>query len=126
MRRERFVAVIEDDPALLTTLSGFIKELGFPVRSFASAEAALVHFDDFAGAGLLLTDFGLPGVSGADLITTVRACWPQLPVAIVTGHKDAHIIDALSALPNVRTFVKPFPPLALENYVVEVMRREGW
>lgn len=45
---------------------------------------------------LLLLDMTMPGLSGADLISQVRARKPRLPILILSMHKDTHV--ALGAL----------------------------
>lgn len=65
------LAVVEDDPGLLTDLVDFLELRGFAVQGFASAEAFFqawpaTPFD------LLLLDVALPGMSGLDIAQQVR------------------------------------------------------
>ena len=38
---------------------------------------------------MVLTDLGMPGMSGWDVAQAVKTRWPQLPVILVTGWGDA-------------------------------------
>lgn len=71
MRPFQQLAVVEDDPGLLTDLVEFLELHGFVVCGFDSAEAFFsawpaTHFD------LLLLDVALPGVSGLEIAQRVR------------------------------------------------------
>jgi DNA-binding response OmpR family regulator len=72
MRLPPLVAVIEDNPSLLTDLVEFLNMRGFAASGFADAE-------DFLGAwptqdfDLLLLDVALPGIGGLEVAQRVRA-----------------------------------------------------
>ncbi len=59
---------------------------------------ALLHDMPF---DLLLLDITMPGISGADLITRVRAHLPELPILVLTMHNEAQVATrALNAGAN--------------------------
>ena len=50
------------------------------------------------GADLVLVDISLPGMSGIDLICTIRVRWPELPCLVCSGHDEAVYVErALAA-----------------------------
>jgi FixJ family two-component response regulator len=62
---------VDDDPAVLTSLSFVMEVEGFSVKGFASAEEVLGSGIDLAPC-CLVVDQGLPGMSGLDLIELLR------------------------------------------------------
>jgi signal transduction histidine kinase/ActR/RegA family two-component response regulator len=78
------VLVVEDEESVRRFLSVGLEQLGYQAQTAPSAEAALDamsarHFD------VVLTDLGLPGMSGADLAKTVQQRAPGTPVVLLTG-----------------------------------------
>jgi DNA-binding response OmpR family regulator len=66
------IAVVEDDPGLLTDLVEFLELRGFAAQGFAHAEAFLAVWPA-TPFDLLLLDVALPGASGLDVAQRVRA-----------------------------------------------------
>lgn len=78
------VLVVEDDPATLTLLLDVLTLLGHWATGVSTAEAAQDRFIEGA-FDVVLTDLQLPGLSGLDLIGTLRRhC--QVPVIVATAH----------------------------------------
>jgi signal transduction histidine kinase/CheY-like chemotaxis protein len=78
------VLVVEDDPLVREVVESVLAADGYVVTSVSSAEAALDSLSDPA-LSLVITDHGLPGMSGADLARTVKAVRPSLPIVMLTG-----------------------------------------
>ena len=107
---ESFVAIVEDDAALRDALMRLLRSEGLMARGFASAEEFL------AGGGTprsLLLDLRLPGMSGMELLTTMRQKHNRTPVVMITGHGD--IPQAVAAVKaGAFDFIeKPYDPDAL-------------
>ncbi|MCC6982337.1 MAG: response regulator [Bauldia sp.] len=64
--------LVDDDPAVLVSLSFVMEIEGFSVKGFANAEEVLESGLDLAPC-CLVVDQGLPGMSGLDLIELLRA-----------------------------------------------------
>lgn len=62
---------IEDDLALASLYLAVMEKQGFIVRHFENGASALQAFKEF-GPNLLLLDLMLPGLSGFDILQTVR------------------------------------------------------
>jgi len=82
-RRSR-VLVVDDDHALVETISDGLADAGYEVvRSTASREAAAVlqkeHFD------ALVTDLRMPGSGGMELLALSRRLAPERPVVVMTA-----------------------------------------
>jgi DNA-binding response OmpR family regulator len=121
MDRQR-VLVIEDDSAIRRGLVDALQFAGYEVIEAATgtlglAEALRATFD------LLLLDLILPGPSGFEILKTVRAHRPTLPVIILTARGDeADRVKGLR-LGADDYVVKPFSVRELLARVEAVLRR---
>lgn len=77
------VLVVEDDPAVLAATVEMLQLLGHWVAGVKSAEVARDRFIDGA-FDVLLTDIGLPALSGIDLVEILQA-QRKLRVIFATG-----------------------------------------
>ena len=83
----RLTYVIDDEAQARLSLCELLAAQGLEVEDFASAEDFLAAYRSDA-AGCLLVDAHLPGISGVDLLTTLRARGDSLPVIVITGDGD--------------------------------------
>lgn len=83
------LVIIEDDPLLLENLSLLLRgEEGITVAgSYRSAEDALRFLRD-AAPEVMLTDLGLPGMSGVELIKKAKDLIPSLEIMAHTVFED--------------------------------------
>ena len=117
---EAEILVVEDDPILLELTSSAIEDMGFSVRSAASAEAA----DQWMSAGeldLVLLDIDLPRINGVEFLEWALAGQPELSVIMLTGLDDPEL--ALRCLDHgARTYlVKPFDIDFLERAIRDAL-----
>jgi len=89
--------IVDDDPDIRTTIREFLEDQGRNAQDFESAEAFLAAYHP-AGAGCLLVDAHMPGMSGVGLLGELRARGDHLPVILMTGHGDIGLaVDAMRA-----------------------------
>ena len=86
-RRAGDLLVVDDDGDVRAFLVSTLESFGYRVRSAEGAETALRLLDEHPPE-LLLVDYAMPGMNGADLARRVRASHPELPIVFVTGHAD--------------------------------------
>jgi signal transduction histidine kinase len=93
------VAVVEDEADTRELLVMALQQCGAEVTAFSSAPEALAAFDD-AAPDVLLSDIGMPGQDGYELIQSLRARGPgrrgDVPAAALTAYARAE--DRLRAL----------------------------
>jgi DNA-binding NarL/FixJ family response regulator len=119
--RTREVVVIEDDVEVLDGLATLIGgAAGYRCsRRFRTMEDALADLQG-APADLVLTDLGLPGMSGIDGIRILRAQYPSLPIlALTVFETDDAVFEALCAGAS-GYLVKGLPPARLLEHLDEV------
>ena len=103
-RRTR-VMLVDDDATVRDVTTTMLQDAGFTVIATESGQAALATLEARAPVDLLVADFAMPGLSGADLVRVARAGQPDLPVLVITGDAEA---GALRGLEGVALLRKPF------------------
>jgi signal transduction histidine kinase/CheY-like chemotaxis protein len=78
------IVVVDDQPDVLDTLGMLLRRDGHDVRAFGDPRAA-VDAVRAERPDVLLTDLGMPGLSGWDVARLARERWPDLPVVLLTG-----------------------------------------
>jgi CheY-like chemotaxis protein len=78
------VLVVDDQSDLAEMMAAMITRDGHEVRVATSGPEAVAAVEARV-PDLVLTDLGMPGMSGLDLADALHARWPRLPVALVTG-----------------------------------------
>jgi signal transduction histidine kinase/CheY-like chemotaxis protein len=78
------VVVVDDQQDVLDTIGMLLRRDGHFVRLFHDPRAALEAVTQ-ERPEVLITDIGMPGMSGWDLATAVHARWPDLPIIVLTG-----------------------------------------
>jgi two-component system response regulator FixJ len=110
------VVLVEDDPALLSALSFAFDIEGYAVRAFPTAGAALAA--DLSDAACLVVDYGLPDLSGLDLLHRLRADGCMAPALLITSNPPAAVVS-LAALMGVSVIEKPL----LSDDLVDSVRK---
>ena len=81
------ILVVEDEESIRRFLGNALKQLGHRARLAADAPAALSAFDD-EPFDVVVTDLGLPGVSGEEVARAISQRSPRTPVILLTGWAD--------------------------------------
>lgn len=113
------VLVVDDDIETLNTLSGFLHSLGHEVRTAPCGVAVLEGCSDWEPE-IILLDFVLPGLSGAEVMRALKDFPPAASVIVITGHGDLHLARYFLKL-GAREFLRK--PIDLE-YLELVMSFE--
>lgn len=83
------ILLIDDDFKVLSTVSDMLRGLGHTVDVADGGEAGLRKFYDALAAGspyeLVITDLGMPIVSGVEVVRKVKGASPNTPVIVLTG-----------------------------------------
>ena len=113
------IAVVDDDPRLLESLEELLDSAGFATRSFSSASDLLDQ--GLSDVDILITDIGMPGMSGFELRDLVKARRPKLPVFLITGRHE--IADQSRAQGISGFFRKPFDAPALLLAITDALNK---
>ena len=114
------IHIVDDDDAIRRALTMLARSAGYEAHAYASAEAALAALTP-KSAGCVVTDVRMPGMSGLDLQSALRALGVDLPVIIITGHGDVPM--AVRALKQgAADFIeKPFDDKAFLEAVAQAI-----
>ena len=88
----RRVLVVDDDPDVRRFLSASLETLGFVVVVAEDGERGLAVLEG-ADPDLVLVDFAMPGMNGAQMAQVVRARRPDLPIIFASGYSDTAAIE---------------------------------
>jgi len=114
------VLVADDDPEICTLIKTILRNATFEVTVCSDAESALVNLQrDKGGFDILISDFMLPGISGIELITMVRAnpATAKIPILMISGHSN-YAMDARAKSAGADHFLnKPFTLSQLRSTV---------
>lgn len=87
-RGRETVLVVDDDNDVRELAAASLAELGYRVLSAESGAAGLEVIGHEPSIDLLLADFAMPGMNGAELVRLARRVRPQLRVLFMSGYAD--------------------------------------
>ncbi len=90
------ILVVDDDPGFARTLQLLLEGEGYEVEVAHSGAEAVTRLASGGPFGLVVSDLAMPGMSGLDLLKTMRERWPRLPLIMMTAHSS--IQSAVSAI----------------------------
>jgi len=99
------ILVVDDDNQVREVTRAMLHELGHRVLEAGSGGAALEILQREHGIDMLMIDFAMPGMNGAELARQVRVKQPTLPILFATGFADR---VALADIDESRIIGKPF------------------
>ncbi len=95
------VLIVDDNDLVRKTLGRVLKRLGYLPTEAASGEAALkaIKAED-TPFDCMVIDRIMPGLSGPELINSIRAIDSNVPIVLTTGFGDAHDMpkDSISSV----------------------------
>jgi FixJ family two-component response regulator len=106
------VAVVDDDESVRESLPDLLREFGYAVRAFSSAEAFLAS-DCVGQTRCLILDVAMPGMSGPDLQRELRRSRREIPIVFITAQQDETVRPRLLREGAAECLFKPFSETAL-------------
>jgi len=83
--RPRRIVLIDDDQEVCHVIAEMLEEDGHQVIEAASGAEGLARLAETPGVDLVLTDLGMPGMTGWDVARAIKTMHPSLLVGLVTG-----------------------------------------
>jgi len=103
----RFIAIVDDDRSVQTALQDLIESEGLSTLCFGSAEQFLDSGAQHEAA-CLIADIRMPGMSGLELQTKLKAERCRVPIIFITAHGDAKMQTQAMRDGAVKFLAKPF------------------
>ena len=80
--------VVDDDHGVRFVLATALREAGYAVEAFDSAQSAMSALESQPVPDLLFTDVRMPGGDGLALLERLKAQHPALPVVVMSAYTD--------------------------------------
>jgi signal transduction histidine kinase/ActR/RegA family two-component response regulator len=113
------VLVIDDDPGVRSYVCDALASLGYDCIEAADGPSGLALLDQ-EPVDLLLIDYAMPGMSGADVAVEAQARRPDLPILFASGYAETDALDAALGRP-VQMLRKPFDTATLAAGLEEAL-----
>jgi FixJ family two-component response regulator len=114
------VLIVDDDPAVRSSLQFCLEIEGFLVRTYASG-SDLLNERSVPDSGCLVIDYRLPSMNGLDLLTELRRRKIMLPAIVVTTEPSMSVREKTAAAGAV-LIEKPLLNEALFDGIRAAMR----
>jgi FixJ family two-component response regulator len=111
------IIVVDDDQWVRNSLRFSLEVEGFAVRSYAGGLDLLADGREVPPDGCLVIDQHMPGMTGLDLISKLRARDVAAPAILITSHPTATVRERARKA-GVRIVEKPF----LEHSLTDAIR----
>jgi len=98
------ILIVDDDPMVAATTAAMLEDLGHSVLVVSSGPLALNVVRSDAHIDLIVTDYAMPGMTGAELAKDIRQARPDLPIILATGYADLPNADD----PGLPRLAKPY------------------
>jgi FixJ family two-component response regulator len=101
------VSVVDDDESVRESLPDLLREFGFKVEAFSSAEEFLVS-GALGQTECLILDIAMPGMTGPELQSELTRRGKAIPVVFITAHREEADREPLLESGAVECLFKPF------------------
>lgn len=118
-----FIAVVDDESPVRIMLGRLLRLADYRVITFASGEEFLDSLNTQLPACVVL-DVHMPGLTGLDVQSRLRAAQIELPLVFITASDDAALEKAVAAAGGVRLLRKPFPNDELLEAISTALRSD--
>jgi PAS domain S-box-containing protein len=108
------VLVIDDDPDVRGFVAATLEEQGYKVRQASDGRHGLAEIARET-PDLVVLDFIMPGLSGAEVANRILERQPDLPILFVSGYSETEAVKRVA--PNAPLLAKPFRADALDKAV---------
>jgi FixJ family two-component response regulator len=115
------VSVVDDDESVRESLPDLLREFGFAVETFSSAEEFLAS-DCVCRTKCLILDVAMPGMTGPDLQRELTLRRQEIPIVFITAHGDGSVRPRLLEQGAADCLFKPFSDTALREALNAALR----
>ena len=125
MNLESIVYVVDDDQAMVESLTWIIESVGFKVKTFTRAQDFLDQYDPNQ-PGCILLDIRMPGMSGPELQTQLKtiSSYHTPPIIFISGHGDVPLAVRVMKAGAVDFLTKPFSEADLMRAIRTAIARD--
>jgi len=117
-----FIAVVDDDEALCSSLVDLMRSIGYRAEPFDSAETFLMSSDRFS-LQCIIADVHMPGMGGLNLLHELREQGIVTPVVLITALTDKHLDEEAASGGALCLLRKPFEINSLLDHIERSLRK---
>jgi RNA polymerase sigma factor (sigma-70 family) len=127
MNREPTVYIVDDDEAIVQSLTDFVELIGLKVKSYSSGSQFLKEYKS-SGPACLILDVIMPDMSGLEMQKQMAAAGITLPTIFITGHSDVRMAVEAMKQGAIEFLQKPFRIQELCDNIQKAIRldEEKW
>jgi len=114
------VSVVDDDESVRESLPDLLREFGFAVRAFSSAEDFLAS-DCIKQTSCLILDIAMPGMTGLELQQELKIRREKIPIVFISAQRDETVRARVLEQGAVECLLKPFSDTALRDAVIAAL-----
>lgn len=115
------VLFVDDDAFILSALRRLMRRENFSFTTAASGEEALKILKT-EHIPVVVSDYMMPDMNGAELLSEVRSRWPETVRVILSGYSDKDVIEAALTTKAVHMFLlKPWDDEELRKTIRELV-----
>jgi two-component system response regulator DctR len=107
MKHEPIVFIIDDDPAVLKSMTLLLESVGIPSKTYQRCQDFLAQYDP-AVPGCVVVDVRMPEMSGLELQKTLSGRHIDIPIILISGHGDIPMAVEVMKKGAVDFLEKPF------------------
>ncbi|WP_119692672.1 response regulator [Ectopseudomonas oleovorans] len=122
------ILLVEDDDVVRTLTVEVLQEFGYRVHALRDAASALELLRSDQPFDLLMSDIGLPGMDGRELVEAARQLRPTLPVLFASGYNERELLEEVRARDTAAatdSIVKPYDFKLLAQRLSELAGAPG-
>ncbi len=125
VRNSEIILVVDDEPVVLSFLTGTLARTGYRVVQAESAAQALrICRDRGHSIDLILTDVVMPGLNGMELVNAIRGLGLEPRTLFMSGY-DRDVAADRGVTDSAEFIQKPFTPSQLIDKVRTVLGSSG-
>jgi len=109
------ILAVDDEPTVLEALADTLGEDGHRVLTAGSGREALTLLDSGERVDVVITDLGMPGMTGWEVARALRTRQPDLPVGLISGWTSSADFSAEEASHVAFVIAKPYTLGALRT-----------
>jgi len=119
------ILAVDDEPSVLEAIKRLLRADGIHVRTANAGDEALRLLErDADSIGAIVTDYAMPGMSGAELLRITYQRWPDITRVLLTGNAD---LEAASRAVNEgqlsRLYTKPWQPAEFRQAIAQALEQ---